>query len=93
MPRRPDPACPHPRCGRIVAGGGRCAKHKRKRWRAQDRDRGSAACRLYDRKWRKARAPYLAEYPLCVAHQAKDELVAATVVDHIEPRRMDLDLL
>ena len=49
----------------------------------------SAAKRGYDRRWRKARAAFLAKHPLCVMCEAVGWLVEATVVDHIEPHRGD----
>jgi 5-methylcytosine-specific restriction enzyme A len=45
--------------------------------------RESAAARGYDRRWRKARAAYLATHPLCVQCEWSGEVTAATVVDHI----------
>ena len=49
--------------------------------------------RLYDdRRWRKARAAYLAANQLCVfcTEQGRDTL--ANTVDHIEPHKGDYDL-
>jgi 5-methylcytosine-specific restriction protein A len=51
--------------------------------RELDRQRPSAAQRGYDSQWRKARARYLAEHPLCVSCLAECKLTAATVVDHV----------
>ena len=43
--------------------------------------------------WQKARKAFLSENPLCVACQAKGELVSSTVVDHVKPHRHeDVDL-
>jgi len=47
---------------------------------------------LYSYKWQQARAAYLTEYPLCVHHEAKGDIVVATVVDHKIPHRGDLVL-
>lgn len=44
---------------------------------------------IYDRRWRKARAQFLRERPLCVEHERRGELVQAEVVDHITPHRGD----
>lgn len=57
--------------------------------REYDARRGSATERGYDARWRKARLVHLAEYPLCVMCQARGEIRAATVVDHIVPHRGD----
>lgn len=45
--------------------------------------------RGYGHKWRKARARYLREHPLCVMCQADGHDVPAEVVDHKEPHRGD----
>lgn len=44
---------------------------------------------LYGRQWRKARAVYLAEHPLCVACEREGRVTAATDVDHVIPHRGD----
>lgn len=49
-----------------------------------DQRRGSAASRGYDRRWRKRRAAYLRQHPLCVLCAR-----VANVVDHIMPHRGD----
>ena len=51
--------------------------------RELDRQRPSAARRGYDSRWRKARACYLAEHPLCASCLGEGRLTAATVVDHV----------
>lgn len=47
------------------------------------KQRESAADRGYDRRWRKARAIYLAAHPLCVVCEAAGQVTPATVVDHV----------
>lgn len=47
---------------------------------------------LYDHCWRKARAAWLAEHPLCEDCQRRGIVAAASVVDHIKPHRGDLAL-
>jgi 5-methylcytosine-specific restriction enzyme A len=99
MPTSPPMACP---CGGRRASGqpcDRCGKGgKREAQRAYDRERGSAAARGYDWRWRNpdrtgAADRFLAEHPLCVACEAEDgRCVAATVVDHIVPHRGDMEL-
>jgi 5-methylcytosine-specific restriction protein A len=37
------------------------------------------------RQWRSVRAAFLREHPLCSACGAKGQLVAARVVDHVQP--------
>jgi 5-methylcytosine-specific restriction protein A len=60
--------------------------------RELDRHRPSAARRGYGRRWRKARAAFLAQHPLCAACRVQGRVVAATVVDHIVPHRGDQKL-
>ena len=46
----------------------------------------------YGSRWRRARAAYLAEHPLCALCEAQGRVVAATVVDHIVPHKGDAAL-
>jgi 5-methylcytosine-specific restriction protein A len=57
--------------------------------RALDRQRPSAARRGYGPRWRRGRAAFLAQHPLCAACQALGRVVPATVVDHVVPHRGD----
>jgi 5-methylcytosine-specific restriction protein A len=57
-----------------------------------DRQRPSAARRGYGRRWRKARAAFLAAHPLCAACWMQGRVVAATVVDHVMPHGGDARL-
>lgn len=58
--------------------------------RDYDQQRGSAASRGYDSRWRRAREAYLRKHPLCVSCKARGLTTAARVVDHIEPHRGDM---
>jgi 5-methylcytosine-specific restriction enzyme A len=60
--------------------------------RELDRQRPGAAQRGYDGRWRKARAHYLAEHPLCASCQGGGRLTSATVVDHVVPHCGDRQL-
>ncbi len=51
--------------------------------------RTSSASRGYGSRWQKARATFLLSHPLCVDHEARGLVVAATVVDHKIPHRND----
>jgi 5-methylcytosine-specific restriction protein A len=62
------------------------AADRRKR---HDAKRGNSAQRGYNTQWKKARAAWLAEHPLCVACEKRGVVKAATVVDHIVPHRGD----
>jgi 5-methylcytosine-specific restriction protein A len=57
--------------------------------RTLDRERPSASARGYGVRWRRARAAYLAQHPLCASCQTAGRLVPATVVDHMVPHRGD----
>jgi 5-methylcytosine-specific restriction protein A len=70
-------------------GSGRCDQHKRVEARALDARRGSSSERGYSYKWQQAREGFLRAHPLCVRHEARGEVVAATVVDHITPHKGD----
>lgn len=54
-----------------------------------DSNRASATARGYNGRWRKARATYLREHPLCAMHMEIGQVVQATVVDHKIPHRGD----
>jgi 5-methylcytosine-specific restriction endonuclease McrA len=47
---------------------------------------------LYGRRWRKARALYIANNPLCVFCQQQGRAVTATELDHIKPHKGDESL-
>jgi len=55
----------------------------------RDRNRPSAAKRLYDHRWRVASKAFLAEHPLCIDCAADGRVEAATDVDHQIPHRGD----
>lgn len=57
-----------------------------------DAKRGSAASRGYGPEWRRYRAGFLVEHPLCALCADAGVLAAAALVDHIEPHRGDKDL-
>lgn len=89
MPNKPGAACRKtPGCTGIVRNG-RCSRcgSARPSQKAYDQQRGTAAERGYDRRWRAIRQMYLRNHPLCVACLAADRTTAATDVDHIIPRR------
>lgn len=53
--------------------------------------RGTACQRGYDRNWRKARAVFLANNPLCAECLKGNKVTPATVVDHVQAHRGDRD--
>lgn len=57
--------------------------------RAYDRQRGSASRRLYGAAWDKAAKAHLDASPLCRYCELRDQVVAASLVDHFWPHRGD----
>lgn len=84
MPRKPRKPCGHPGCPALTDNG-YCDEHIK----LYANERGSAAERGYDSRWRKARSRFLKVHPFCVICKAEGKLVKATVVDHIIPHRGD----
>lgn len=86
MPRRPKKPCAHPGCPELVEAGERyCKVHKRQEQKRYDQQRGTAAQRGYNSRWRRYREWYLKQHPLCVQCQKEGRLIPATDVDHIIP--------
>mgnify|MGYP001611593742 CR=1 FL=1 len=56
--------------------------------REHDDRRGTAHSRGYGYAWQQARAQFLRENPLCAEHARRDRMVAAELVDHIQPPRL-----
>jgi len=59
--------------------------------REKDRERGNSGARGYDRRWRKSRALWLAQNPLCVECEKHGNYTPATLVDHIQPVQSAFD--
>lgn len=88
MPNRSLRVCSTPGCpGLVVGRGGKCPACAKQ----YERRRGTAKGRGYGAEWRRARAEHLARHPICVdpygRHNQRGERVAATVVDHVVPKR------
>ena len=92
MTTRPLRPCAHPGCPALVQSG-RCRAHSRQ----VERQRGTAAERGYDARWRAYSLLFRAHHPLCGmrgigAPVTKDSVCAregrytpSTLVDHINP--------
>lgn len=91
MPWAAPSPCAHPGCA-VLCHTARCEAHTKQRRREADAKRPSAAKRLYDRRWRKARLAYLQAHPLCEICQAKGITEPSEVVHHKIPHRGDLTL-
>jgi 5-methylcytosine-specific restriction protein A len=87
MPVKPKRPCRYSGCPNLCDSGVYCEEH-RKEW-SHDALRGGAYVRGYDARWRKARALYLRQHPLCAECRRDGALTPATVVDHIVPHRGD----
>lgn len=88
MPQRSPHPCAAPQCPALTQDR-YCPTHRRARQQQQDERRGSAASRGYDSCWQRYRTAYLAKHPLCATCAARDQVTAATDVDHIVPHRGD----
>jgi len=85
MPAKAPRPCPKHGCNKLVKSG-YCAEHTKKRsqTRLYDKQRGSAAKRGYDRRWRKFTSYYLAHNPTCQLNSYCDG-APAVLVDHVIP--------
>lgn len=88
MPSKPKRPCAYPRCP-ILTTERFCDNHAKQQAKRYDQERGTAAQRGYDARWRKARLRFLRQNPLCVECQRHGKLTPATVVDHIRPHKGD----
>lgn len=85
MPARLPRPCSHPGCPAVVPPDRRyCPDHERAERSRYDRERGSAAARGYDARWRRVRRMVLAEEPLCRRCAAAGRVMPATDVHHID---------
>lgn len=89
MPSAAKRWCSQPGCPQFATKEGRCPGHQR----SKERTNSAAWHHLYDASWQRYRRAYLAEHPLCVVcRRDRQDLIPATVVDHIEPHEGDLEL-
>ena len=88
MPYKLKKPCAFPGCPELTHERF-CEKHKQQERKRHDRERPTAAQRGYGSRWRKARATYLRQHPLCVECEKAGRTTAATVVDHRIPHRGD----
>jgi 5-methylcytosine-specific restriction protein A len=70
-----------------VRGRARCERHTA----AKERERGTAAERGYDARWRIYRVNFLRSNPICVVCLAEkpSRVTPATVVDHVRAHKGD----
>jgi 5-methylcytosine-specific restriction enzyme A len=85
MPSKPLKPCNKMGCPKLTRER-YCEDHKQLK-NSYDLNRGKYYERGYGHQWRKARAGYLAQHPICL--RCGD---IATVVDHIKPHKGDMTL-
>lgn len=88
MPLAAPTPCRYPGCAAVLKTPGYCDTHRpvvhRDYGRARrgfDSERGF----YQSTQWRAVRAAFLRTHPLCVRCQQRERVVAAIVVDHIQP--------
>ena len=81
-PKRP---CNFPGCNNLVDEYPYCPVHESIPRLNYDKARETATKRGYDTRWKKARAVFLNEYPLCVECMKQGRTTPADTVDHIIP--------
>ena len=85
LPHRLATPCRNRACSNLTLDPtGYCDIHKKQAQAQQDANRGSAAERGYDSRWRKIRAQVLREEPLCRECKRNGRITAAVDVDHID---------
>ena len=82
--------CNQPGCGKLISDlTSHCPRHVALVKTEKEAGRKTAHQRGYTSKWRTARLGFLSKHPLCVLCRVDGVVTEATVVDHIEPHRMD----
>lgn len=75
--------CANKRCpNKVAAPGKRCPACRKTQWEQQDAARGTSTERGYDKTWRRIRTMFLAQHPICAAHERNGRIVPATEVHH-----------
>jgi len=95
MPKKSPTPCAAAGCLSLAYNGPYCEyceQHTRQKAKQYDKERGTAAQRGYDAKWRRYRIQYLAQHPYCVKCLKEGKFVFATVIDHIIPHKGDIKL-
>lgn len=90
MTLRPKKPCTKVGCTNLTSDGtSRCEHHKVvERTRTRNNDYTS----MYNYQWKKIRARFLKENPLCVYCMREGRVEPANVVDHIKPHKGDKEL-
>ena len=90
MSLRPKKPCTKLGCTNLTSdGSSRCELHKTvERTRTRNNDHTA----MYNYQWKKIRARYLKENPLCVYCMKEGRVEPANVVDHIKPHKGEKDV-
>ncbi|MCY7484420.1 HNH endonuclease signature motif containing protein [Paenibacillus alvei] len=88
MPAKPLRPCGKPGCPKLSTER-YCKDHRVEQRRQAEQERGTAAQRGYDHKWRKARLGFLRKHPLCKHCYDAGKYTPSYVVDHIIPHKGD----
>jgi 5-methylcytosine-specific restriction protein A len=85
MPRKPKRPCSYPGCGRLTDGR-YCNEHRQVAERQYNHYvRDPDTNKRYGRAWKKIRARFLLQHPLCEQCKSECRLTAAEEVHHIVP--------
>lgn len=88
LPLSAPTPCRYPGCAALLTKPGYCATHRSAVHRDYERARrgfDSERGFYQSTAWRVVRAAFLREHPLCVHCQQRGHVVAAVVVDHVQP--------
>lgn len=94
MPQRTNKRCRKRGCNQLTRDpSGYCEPHRKQRKQEVQRKYEAKNGNPYNnRRWRNARAQFLANNPLCVRCKEKGIINTATVVDHITPHKGNMAL-
>ena len=85
MPKKPKRPCSYPGCGRLTDGQ-YCDEHRQSIDRQYNQYlRSPDTNKRYGRAWKKIRARFLLQYPLCEQCRQEGRLTPAQEVHHILP--------
>ena len=86
MPRKARRPCRYQGCPRLTeSSSGYCAEHEKVQVKAYNKARSVENNRRYGSAWRKLRARFLSQHPLCEQCRLNGKYTAATEVHHIKP--------
>ena len=86
MPRKAKRPCRYHGCPRLTeSSSGYCEEHEKVQVRQYDRSRRVEHNQRYGYRWRKLRARFLKQNPLCEQCRLNGQYTLATEVHHIKP--------